>query len=133
MNIPDKVRQLFNQIDLVAFGTSDKNGMPNVVPVFWKKIKEDGTILLIDNFMKATKGNLLENSNACVSFWNSQTEEAYKLRGEVKYHTEGKIYEMGKSFIQEKKPDRIPKGVVEFIIKEIYTITPGEEAGSKID
>ncbi len=132
MKIPDEVRNLFEKRPLVVFGTADKQGSPNVVPIFWKKIIGDEAILLVDNFMSTSKKNLLENSDVCLSFWDPETEEAYKIKGEGTYYTKGKIYEEGKNFIQSKKPERIPKGVVGVKVKEIYTIKPGSNAGKRL-
>lgn len=132
VNISESIKAFFNKQALVAFGTADKNGIPNVVPIFWKMIYDDDTILLIDNFMKQTKHNILFNKQVCISVWDPETEEAYKLKGIATYHTKGEVYNNGKKFIQSKKPDRVPKGVVEVKITEVYSIKPGLEAGKKI-
>jgi uncharacterized protein len=132
MQIPDKVKQLFNKTALVSFGTGNKNGQPNVNCVFWKKILDDNeTILLIDNFMNMTVKNLAENNQVCLSFWDGGSEEAYKIYGLAKYHTQGNIFELGKKHIQLKNPKRIPKGVIEIKVTEIYLLTPGPDAGKK--
>jgi len=132
MEIPEKTKSLFERTSLVALGTADNQGMPNVVAVFWKKIVNKDTILLIDNFMHATKDNILKNNKVCVSFWDPSTEEAYKIKGIATYHTTGPVYETGKKFIQSKKPDRIPKGVIEIRVHEVFDITPGPNAGKMI-
>ena len=132
MKVPENVKKAFDKQALVAVATSDKYSMPNVVPIFWKKVINNDTILFIDNFMKRTKNNILENENLCVSFWNSKTEVAYKLKGIAKYYIEGKIFELGKKFIQSKNPAKNPKGVIEFKIKEIFDISPGPDAGKSI-
>ena len=132
MIIPNEVKELFGKRSLVSFGTADKEGNPNVVAIFWKKIVNDDTILLIDNFMRMSKNNVLENNKVCISFWDPDTEEAYKIKGIATYHTEGSMYEEGKKFIQSKKPDRIPRGVIEVKVTEIYTIKPGSEAGKRL-
>jgi uncharacterized protein len=132
MKIPDKVKQLFNRTSLISFGTADANGIPNINVVFWKTILNDETILLIDNFMHTSKKNLSENDNVCLSFWDAATEEAYKVKGKATYYIKGNIYNAGKKFIQLAKPDRVPKGVVEINIQEIYILTPGPNAGKKI-
>lgn len=130
MEIPNEVKKLFEEA-LVAFGTASKEGNQNVVPVFWKRILNDETILIMDNFMKMSKRNLLENNKVCVSFW-SETKEAYKIKGIATYHAEGPIYEEGKKFMQSKGSGLVPKGVVEVRVTEIYTIKPGPEAGKKL-
>jgi len=132
MIIPEQVRNLFEKQSLVAFGTGDKQGNPNVVPIFWKKIYDKERILLIDNFMKISTKNLLENNRVCLAFWDIETEEAYKIKGNALYYTEGAMYEEGKNIIQEKNPERVPKGVVEITATEIYNIKPGPDAGKKI-
>jgi len=132
MKIPNRVKKLFNNQDLVSFGTADKKGSPNVAAIFWKKILSDDIILLIDNFMKRSKKNVIENKKVCVSFWDSKTEEAYKVKGNAKYYTKGPVYEKGKKHIQTKQPKRVPKGVVEIKATEIYDMTPGPDAGKKL-
>jgi len=132
MKIPDRVKKLFDKTNIVPFGTADRNGKPNISVIFWKKILDDETVLLIDNFMNQTKKNLSENNKVCLSFWDPETEEGYKLKGIASYHSLGKIYDEGKKFIQLKNPNRIPKGVVEIKIQEIFILTPGIEAGKQI-
>jgi uncharacterized protein len=132
MEIPDKVKTLFDKTNLVPFGTASITGNPNINVVFWKKISDHETILLIDNYMKTAKQNLAENNQVCLSFWDPETEEGYKIKGTAVYHQTGEIYEEGKKFIQSVKPDRIPKGVVEIIIQEIYILSPGPDAGKRL-
>lgn len=132
MVIPDKVKALFDRQNHVAVGTASSEGVPNVSVVFWKKILDEDTIIIIDNYMKTTKENIQKNKNICISFWDAKTDEGYKIKGTAKYHTEGPIYEEGKTFIQTRKPDQVPRGVVEVKTKEIFEITPGPNAGKKI-
>jgi len=133
MVIPSNIIELFNKTALIAFGTSDKECNPNINTIFWKKILDDKeTIILIDNFFKTTKQNVLENEKGCISFWNSETEEGYKIKGVAKYYTEGDIFKKGKEFIQEKNPNRIPRGVIELKVEEIYILTPGDKAGERV-
>jgi len=132
LDIPKKVKKLFNDQEVISFGTADSNKTPNVVAIFWKKIVSDKTILLIDNYMNQTKKNVEQNSKVCLSFWDPKTGEGYKIKGDAYYHISGKVFNQGKQFIQEQKPDRNPKGVVEVKVKDIFLITPGSNAGVKI-
>ena len=132
MDIPEKVQKLFNDQEVISFGTADVNNIPNVVAVFWKKIINEKTILLIDNYMNQTKKNIEQNSKVCLSFWNRKTGEGYKIKGDAFYHISGQVYDQGKEFIQEQRPEKNPKGVVEVKVKDIYLITPGSDAGAKI-
>ena len=132
MKIPSRVKKLFNEQDLVAFGTADRKGNPNVVPIHWKMILDDETILLLDNFMKKTKQNIQENKKVCVSFWNPEPEEAYKIKGTAEYYREGPIYEKAKEFMHLKRPEQTPKGAIEIKVEEIYSIKSGPDAGKRL-
>ena len=130
--IPLFVKEAFDKQPLVAVGTANKECVPNVSVIYWKKIINQDTIIFLDNFMNQTKENIMENKEMCVSFWDSKTEEGYKLKGIGKYHTSGDVFEEGKKFMQEKSPNRIPKGILEFKVREIFILTPGINAGKKI-
>ena len=132
MILPEEVKSLFEAQGLVAFGTADKEGKPNVVPIQWKTILNDETVLLLDNYLRTSKKNLMENADVCISFWDSKTHEAYKIKGIGTYHTEGPIYEAGKKYMQSKKPESAPRGVVEVKVTEAYNLKPGPEAGNKL-
>jgi hypothetical protein len=129
MKIPQQVQDLFNRTVLVAFGTADKKCDPNVNVVFWKKIIDDETIILLDNFFNTTKQNIMENSKICLSFWDAKNEEGYKIKGNATYHSSGMIFDLGKEFIQQKNPGRTPNGVVEIKVGQVYILTPGKAAG----
>ncbi|MFH1399826.1 MAG: pyridoxamine 5'-phosphate oxidase family protein [Candidatus Woesearchaeota archaeon] len=132
VEIPGYVKTLFNKVAAVAFATASSDADPNVVPIYWKKVYDGATLLVVDNFMLMTHENLLHNNKVCVSFWDSETEEGYKLKGVSTYHTEGAIFEAGKRFVLSKNPNRVPKGVVEIRVTEIFNITPGLGAGERI-
>ena len=133
MKLPEQVKKLFNKQGLVSFGTANREGNPNVIAVFWKKVIDDETILLISKFMKMTKQNIIENEKVCISFWDSETEEAYKIKGNAVFHTQGEVFDQGKEILQAKRPENTPAGVVEIKVTEVYSIKPGAEAGKKVE
>ncbi|MEA3254908.1 MAG: pyridoxamine 5'-phosphate oxidase family protein [Candidatus Altiarchaeota archaeon] len=130
--IPTKVKELFERTQLVSFGTADKEGNPNVVPILWKRILDGGKIILLDNFMRASKENVLRNNRVCLSVWDPESEEAYKLKGTAVYHSRGPVYEAGREFMQADGGDQVPRGVVEVTVTEVYAIKPGPDAGMRI-
>ena len=132
MKLPEEVKKLFEAQQVVALATADTKGMPNVVPMQWKTLLDDETVLILDNYMRTTKTNLMENTNVCISFWDPKTNDAYKIKGVGSYHADGPIYDAGKQFMQSKKPDKAPRGVVAVKITEAYTIKPGPDAGTKL-
>jgi len=132
IKIPDKVKQFFKNVSIMAFSTSDVNNTPNVVPIASKKIINDDTIWIIDTFFKKTKENILQNSNVSIAMWKGL--KGYQIKGQAVYHSKGKIFDIAKDWILKLKPDKIIKGVVEIKVTDIYSITPTlEEAGIKIE
>ena len=125
MIIPDELKKVFEKVALVLFETADEEINQNVVPIFLKKILNDETILLIDDFTEMSKKNLIENNKVCISFWDPETETGYQIKGIGTYHTDGVIYEVGRRFIQSQKAESAPKGVVKVKIAKICIMRPG--------
>jgi predicted pyridoxine 5'-phosphate oxidase superfamily flavin-nucleotide-binding protein len=132
MKLPEEVKKLFEAQNLVALATADTKGVPNVVPIQWKTLRDDETVLILDNYMRTTKTNLMENANVCISFWDPETHEAYKIKGVGTYHADGPIYDAGTKFMQSKKPGKAPRGVVAVKVTEAYNLKPGPDAGMKL-
>lgn len=131
MKIPAKIKKFFEGIPYVAFSTADKDSNPNVVAVGAKKIINDDTILVIDTFFNKTKRNILQNQKVAFAVWVKGG--GYQIKGDAKYHSSGKVFDEGRKWILQSKPDKIVKGVVEVKVTEIYSITPTyAEAGKKV-
>jgi predicted pyridoxine 5'-phosphate oxidase superfamily flavin-nucleotide-binding protein len=133
----EKMKEIFSKQGVFVLGTANPDGVPNVVPVGAVKILDDETVLVSDQFLLKTLQNLRENPKAAISFWESETGEGYQIKGDVTIHTEGKIYEDTVRWIREFS-EKIghplkSKGAVVINITEIYSVTPGESAGQRID
>ena len=59
-----EMQEMFNRAGVNQLATSDKSGVPNVVPINFMKILDDETILASAVFMTKTFQNLKENTNA---------------------------------------------------------------------
>jgi len=46
-----KMREILEKQEVIVLATATKNGTPNVVPVSCKKVIDDETILIADNFL----------------------------------------------------------------------------------
>ncbi len=131
MKIPDRVKQLFDEVPVMAFSTADKSGVPNVVAIASQKVVNEDTIWVIDTFFKKTLQNLFENNKVAIAFWKGK--EGYQIKGLARYHTQGNVFEKAKEWILKLKPHKIVKGVVEVKVTEVYSITPTyEEAGKRV-
>lgn len=122
MIIPDRVRELFASVPVMAFPTVGEEGKPNTVAIASTKIAGDDSLWIIDTYFDKTENNLRENEEVAVTFW--QGIEGYQMKGRAKYQTEGETFEEAKAWILEKKPDKNVKGVVEVKVDEIYSIKP---------
>jgi len=132
----EKVRTLFENQALVAMATASADGSPNVVPIGAKKVLDDETILISDQYFNKTLANLKNNPLVALTFWDAQTAESYQIKGTITIETSGEIFEKTAAWIDEMARARnIPlksKGAVVVKITDIFTNAPGPDAGSKI-
>ena len=125
MIIPDELKKIFEKVDSVVFETAGKEGNQNAVQVFWKKVLNDKTVLLIGDFTKRNEKDLIGDNDVRISYWDSEEEKGYQIKGTGRYHTDGSIYEVGRKFMLIKKHDSAPKGVIEVEVTGIYIMRPG--------
>ena len=133
MSVSDSVRNLVDQQPIVALATAASDGTPNVAPIFWKLWYDDTTLLLMDNYMNTTKANVKATKRASVSAWNSESGEAYQVKGTAEYFSEGLHMDAAAAHMDKQKPGTRPKGVVVLRIDHVYVQTPGEHAGEPLE
>jgi hypothetical protein len=128
------MQELFEKVPTAILATSDTDGVPNAVPVGAKKIIDDETILISDQFFNKTIANLEANPQAAVSFW--EEKEGYQLKGSISIETSGKRYEETARWIEDLgNKSGFPlqsKGAVILTIESIYGLSPGPGAGKKL-
>jgi len=130
----DRMKEMFEKVHEVVLATATADGTPNVVPVGSKKIINDETILISNQFLNKTLANLKSNPKVAVSFWDGF--EGYQLKGTVTIETTGKRFEETARWIEDLG-NKIgfplkSKGAVILNIEEIYGIAPGPGAGKKL-
>ncbi|MBN2320838.1 MAG: pyridoxamine 5'-phosphate oxidase family protein [Acidobacteria bacterium] len=130
------MKEIFSKQNILVLGTADLKGVPNVVPVGAVKILDDETILISDQFFLKTLNNLKENPKVAISFWEAEKGEGYQIKGEASIQTEGKIYEDTVVWIRELSEKMghplKSKGAIVIRITEIYSVSPGPDAGRRI-
>ena len=68
------------------------NGEPNVVPVAFKDITDDGKLVVGDVFLETTINNIKANGGKiAISVYDAQNLEGYQIKGTAEYVTEGTI------------------------------------------
>ncbi len=130
-SLTENMKEIFQAQKAFVLGTASREGIPNVVPVTAVKLYDDETILVSDQFFKKTLDNLRENSLVAISFWKGV--EGYQVKGEAKIVDEGSIFEETADWIRKMAEEQgLPiasKGAVLVRIKEVYSVSPGPEAG----
>ena len=96
----ERMKELFEKVTTVALGTSTPDGISNVVPVGAKKIIDDETLLISDQFLNKTLSNMKINPHISVTYWEGH--EGYQLKGTVTIETSGKRFEETAKWIKER-------------------------------
>ncbi len=133
-SLNERMKEIFAKQGTFVLATADLRGVPNAVPVGAVKILDDQTILVSDQYFQKTLENLKENPRVALSFW--EMGEGFQVKGEATIYTEGKIYEETAAWIRKRseeigRPLR-SKGAVVIKITEIYSVSPGSKAGTRI-
>ena len=130
----ERMKELFDKVRPVVLSTASIDGIPNAVPVGAKKIIDDETILISDQFLNKTLANMKANPHVAVTYWEGR--EGYQLKGTVTIETTGKRFEETAQWIEEMSNKAgFPlksKGAIILKIEEIYAIAPGPGAGKKL-
>ncbi len=130
----ERMKELFEKVPTAVLATATADGQPNAVPVGAKKIIDDETILISDQFFNKTLANMKSNPKVAVSFWEGH--EGYQFKGSITIETSGKRYEETAAWIEEMgNKAGVPlksKGAVILKIDEIYGLAPGPGAGKKL-
>ena len=105
------------------------NGEPNVVPVAFKDVTEDGKLLVGDVFLQTTLDNLNANDGRiAVSVYNAATLEGYQIKGTANNLTEGEIVDTFKQAVESMfKGAATAKGALVITPDKAIVTTPGAE------
>lgn len=105
------------------------NGEPNVVPVAFKDVTEDGKLLVGDVFLQTTLDNLNANDGRiAISVYNAATLEGYQIKGTANYLTEGEIVDTFKQAVESMfKGAATAKGALVITPDKVIVTTPGAE------
>ena len=132
--IPHEAQELFEKVDAVVFATARVDAQPNGCIVAMKKIIDDETVYLSDQFFKKTLANIQENPKVSIIWWGD--EGAYELYGTARYVNEGPEFEKQAEWVNAAfKQMGMPitaKGGVYVDVEAVYSSSPGPSAGNQI-
>lgn len=113
-----KIKTFLEKAYPLYVATSDTKGNPHVITVGAFKIIDDKKLLIIDNYMKSTKKNIISNPKIEILVYG-ENWKGYRIKGSVKYQTSGKWVDMGKEMMKGKHP---AKGALLITAKKIDKI-----------
>jgi predicted pyridoxine 5'-phosphate oxidase superfamily flavin-nucleotide-binding protein len=118
---------------LAWVATADKNGVPNLSPKGTLAVLDENTLVFADLFSNKSRKALEENPNVAVAVIDPKGPSGYQFKGKAELLTSGSIFDKVAADVQAKMPQLgAPKYVVKINLTDIYSLTPGPEAGNKI-
>ena len=110
------------------------DGEPNVVPVAFKDVTEDGKLVVGDVFLETTLKNLEANGGKiAVSAYNAESLEGYQIKGTAEYVTEGEIVDTFKAMVEKMfQGAATAKGALIITPVKVIVTTPGADNKKEI-
>lgn len=105
------------------------DGEPNVVPVAFKDVTEDGRLVVGDVFLETTLNNIRVNDGKiAISVYDAQKLEGYQIKGKAEYVTVGRLVDTFKAMVEKVfKGTATAKGVLVITVEKVIITTPGVE------
>ena len=105
------------------------NGEPNVVPVAFKDVTEDGKLVVGDVFLETTLQNIKANDGKiAISVYDAQNLEGYQIKGTAEYVTEGAVLDTFKAMVEEMfHGAATAKGALIITPSKVIVTTPGAD------
>ncbi len=110
------------------------DGEPNVVPVAFKDVTEDGKLVVGDVFLETTLNNIKANGGKiAISVYDAQNLEGYQIKGTAEYITEGAVVDTFKAMVEEMfHGAATAKGALIITPSKVIVTTPGAENKKEI-
>ena len=110
------------------------NGEPNVVPVAFKDVTEDGKLIVGDVFLETTLKNIKANDGKiAISAYDAQSLEGYQIKGTAEYVTEGVTVDTFKAMVEQMfHGAATAKGALVITPVKVIVTTPGADNKKEI-
>lgn len=110
------------------------NNEPNVVPVAFKDVTEDGKLVVGDVFLETTLKNIQSNGGKiAISVYNGETLEGYQIKSTAKYVTEGTVVDTFKAMVEKMfNGAATAKGALIINPEKVIVTTPGADNKKEI-
>ena len=103
------------------------SGEPNVVPVAFKDVTDDGKLLVGDVFLETTLNNIQANDGKiAISVYDAKNLEGYQVKGTAEYVTEGAVVDTFKAMVEKMfNGAATAKGALIITPEKVIVTTPG--------
>lgn len=103
------------------------DNVPNVVPVAFKDVTDDGKLVVGDVFLETTLNNIKSNrGKIAISAYNAETLEGYQIQGIATYVTEGEVVNTFKAMVEKMfNGTATAKGALVITPEKVIVTTPG--------
>lgn len=110
------------------------DGEPNVIPVAFKDVTEDGKLVVGDVFLETTLKNIKANEGKiAISAYDTKSLEGYQIKGTAEYVTEGAIVAAFKTAVEGMfKGAATAKGALIITPSKVIVTTPGADNKKEI-
>ena len=110
------------------------DGEPNVVPVAFKDVTEDGKLVVGDVFLETTLNNIKVNDGKiAISSYDAKSLEGYQIKGTAEYVTEGALVDTFKAMVEKMfNGAATAKGALIITPSKVIITTPGAENKKEI-
>ena len=110
------------------------NNEPNVIPVAFKDVTEDGKLIVGDVFLETTLNNIKSNNGKiAISVYDAKTLEGYQIKGTAEYVTEGSLVDNFKAMVEKMfNGAATAKGTLIITPDKVIVTTPGAENKQEI-
>lgn len=104
-------------------------GEPNVVPVAFKDVTEDGKLVVGDVFLETTLANIkADDGKIAISVYDAKNLEGYLVKGTAEYVTEGNVVDTFKAMVEKMFDGKATaKGALIITPEKVIVTTPGAE------
>lgn len=105
------------------------DGEPNVVPVAFKEVTNDGKLLIGDVFLETTLKNLAATGGRiAISVYDAEHLEGYQIKGTAVYLSSGAIVDQFKQAVEEMfHGAATAKGALVVTPERVIVTTPGPD------
>ena len=102
---------------------------PNVVPVAFKSVTDDGKLAVGDVFLDTTLKNLEANGGKiAVSVYDAESLEGYQIKGTAEYLTSGELVSTFKASVEKMfNGAATAKGALLITPEKVIITTPGAD------